>query len=300
MELNAEKFELLRYGSNSEFHKFDYKSNSGSAIEDKEHVKDLGVTLSRDGTFKQHIKNTVATAKSQCSWILRTFQTRERRPMLLLWKSLVQCKLDYCSQLWSPAEKGDIQAVEMVQRSFLRKIPSLQSLNYWEQLNELQMYSQERRRERYAIIYIWKILENKVPNLYDSDGIVKVKSKWHTRRGRECIIPSVNQSAKRSVLALRYASLPIKGQRLFNEMPPNIRNISGCSVDSFKYHLDKFLKTVPDEPQVQGYTAQRRCDSNSLIDMTKFAKAHSMSRVEVPGVFTPDRTGCAYSIAGAP
>ena len=54
--------------------------------------------------------------------------TREVIPMLTLWKSLVQCKLDYCSQLWSPARKGDIQAIEMVQNSFLRKLPAIRHI----------------------------------------------------------------------------------------------------------------------------------------------------------------------------
>ena len=83
----------------------------GPTIEERDHLKELGVTMSRDGTFKKHIQTTVTTAQNQCSWILRTFMTREVLPMLTLWKSLVQCKLDYCSQLWSPTRKGDIQAI---------------------------------------------------------------------------------------------------------------------------------------------------------------------------------------------
>ena len=161
------------------------------------------------------------------------------------------------------------------------------------------MYSQERRRERYTIIYVWKMLEEKVPNLYDGQGNEKIRSKWHVRRGRECVIPSINHRSKGRFLALRHASLPIKGQQLFNKMPANIRNISNCSVDTFKYHLDKYLRSVPDEPQIQGYTAQRRCESNSLIDMVKFAEAHSMPLVEVSGTsrLEPDSDGCAYSVA---
>ena len=104
--------------------------------------------MSNDGTFKEHIKHTITTAKDLCSWILRTFNTRDPLPLLTLWKSLVQCKLDYCCQLWSPTEKGDIQDLEMVQRTFLRKLPSLRHLSYWEQLRHLRMYSQERRREK--------------------------------------------------------------------------------------------------------------------------------------------------------
>ena len=33
----------------------------------------------------------------------------------------------------------------------------LQGLEYWERLSALKMYAQERRRERYQIIYVWKV-----------------------------------------------------------------------------------------------------------------------------------------------
>ena len=41
-----------------------------------------------------------------------------------------------------------------------------------------------------------------------------------------------------------------------------------CSSESFKKALDTFLKTIPVEPQIPGYTCMRRAASNSLIHMT--------------------------------
>ena len=52
-------------------------------------------------------------------------------------------------------------------------------------------------------------------------------------------------------------------------LPKFIRNITGVGVEKFKDELDSFLQQVPDEPQIMGYTAMRRADSNSLIDMVK-------------------------------
>jgi len=40
-----------------------------------------------------------------------------------------------------------------------------------------------------------------------------------------------------------------------------------------KRQLDKFLATVPGEPQILGYTAQRRAETNSLLDMVRIADA---------------------------
>ena len=71
--------------------------------------------------------------------------------------------------------------------------------------------------------------------------------------------------------SLRYSSFGVAGPRLFNALPVNIRNISGCTAEIFKLHLDKFLATVPDELQVRGYTAMRRVESNSLLHMAQLA-----------------------------
>ena len=212
--------------------------------------------MGRDGTFSMHITNAVSEAERQCSWVLRTFPTRQKLPMLTLWKSLVQSKLDYCSQLWCPLAKGDIQTIEMIQRSFQCKILGMKQLTYWEQLRTLNLYSLERRRERYINIYIWRILEGHVPNvLSTNDQTLKITAKWHPRRGRECMVRAVKQAAPASIQKLQYASLPIHGQQLFNTLPPEIRNLTNLSVDCFKRRLDKYRQSIPDEPQIPEYTA---------------------------------------------
>ena len=79
---------------------------------------------------------------------------------------------------------------------------------------------------------------------------------------------------------MRYACFPIHGPRLFNTLPAAIRNKTGCTVEEFKRGLDKFLGTVPDEPQIPGYTAMRRAETNSLIDMAQFAPAQQQIFLE--------------------
>jgi len=159
----------------------------------------------------------------------------------------------------------------------------------------------ERRRERYRVIYVWRILEGQVPNITSVvGGLNKITAKWHPRRGRECILKAVNRSSPKQVQRLIDASLPVHGQQLFNTLPLEIRNIMGCTVDSFKRRLDRYLKTIPDEPQIPGYTAQRRAESNSLLDMTRLTISHQDSMVEVPGDthnVTPGSHGVSRAIA---
>ena len=109
-------------------------------------------------------------------------------------------------------------------------------------------------------------MENQVPNFsqLENSGIQEY---WNPRRGRYCTVPAINLRTSRKIQSIREASFGIRGPRLFNTLPAHIRNLSGCSVDAFKHKLDRYLSTVPDEPQIQGYTAMRRAESNSLLHM---------------------------------
>lgn len=266
MKFNIEKFECLRYGRHQEVQTCTAYHCHDVTIGVKEEVRDLGIKMSSTGLFNRHIEESVESAKLLAGWIFRTFKTRMPDPMLSLWKTLVLPKLDYCSQLWSPNKAGAIQQLEMVQRSFVRKITGVNNLNYWSQLKMLKIYSLERRRERYTIIYVWKILEGLVPNVCSvlEGGI---QSHFNIRLGRKCYLPSIKRRSPPYVKNLRENALNVRGPRLFNILPAEIRNITKCCVDAFKRKLDVYLRKIPDEPQVVGYTSMRCAPSNSIIDM---------------------------------
>ena len=269
MTFNAKKFEALRYGADDVLKAVtSYTSPDGSIIPDKDHLRDLGVTMSADGSFTQHIHEMCQSARNMCSWILRTFQSRSSELMLTLWKSLVLPILDYCSQLWCPVKTGLIQEIEDIQKSFTRKIRCDKRGDYWERLNDLGLYSLQRRRERYRIIYTWKILENLVPNV----GANKIQSRTSIRNGRMCVVRLPLNSASSKVQGLVEASFAIHGGNLFNTLPKSIRNLTNVDLSIFKRKLDGYLSSIADEPQSPGYTNRRRAASNSLIHMIAACK----------------------------
>ena len=262
---NNKKFEALRQGSDDTLKMCtNYTAPDGTIITQKSHLRDLGVAMSADGTFSQHINNICQSARNMCSWILRTFESRSPGLMLNLWKSLVIPILDYCSQLWSPSKVGEIQQIEEIQKAFTRKIRYNTKRDYWERLKHYHLYSLQRRRGRYRIIYVWKILEVVVPNL---SGRSEVISKQSLRFGRVCVIPHVPTSTTNKLQRLREGSFCINAPRLFNALPSHLRNLTGISHMKFKEELDKYLLTIADEPLTCGYTARRRAESNSLLHM---------------------------------
>ena len=188
--------------------------------------------------------------------------------MKLMWKTLVQGHIDYCSQLYMPSQNSEMLLLENLQKCFTKKIPEVKDLNYWQRLKHLKMNSQQRRLERYRVIYTWKVLENLVPNC----GIQATESE---RRGRLVSIPTLKGSP--AIRKLREQSFQVNGPKLFNCLPPAIRNMTKVTVEEFKERLDMFLTKIPDEPKVEGLTPSA-CDlysaapSNSLIDQSRNIK----------------------------
>ena len=99
-----------------------YVDPVGNHIEEKSNLRDLGVQISSDLTFSIHIENVVAAATKMVGWVCRTFRRRSRKLMITVWKSLIQSKLDYCSQLWSPSDQVNISSLEGVARNFTSRV----------------------------------------------------------------------------------------------------------------------------------------------------------------------------------
>ena len=101
----------------------------------------------------------------------------------------------------------------------------MKGLSYPEILIVLKLYSLQRRRERYIIIYVWKNLEGLVPNLFPP-----ICTKESDRRGRTCITSHINVGR---LGTLEYNSFRWRAIRLFNQLPLFLRNVTVCSVHSF-------------------------------------------------------------------
>ena len=177
--------------------------------------------------------------------------------MVTVWKCIVQPKLDYCSQLWSPSDQANITRLESVMRNFTSTIEGCENMDYWERIASLCLYSQERRRERYQILLCWKMSQGMI------DGY-SIPFTHHPRRGRLAVVSNYHPSAPSAVRNAREASLSVKGAKLFNLMPQGLRDMNSDNPALFKTNLDTFLSGVPDQPTIPGRL--RTANSNYIID----------------------------------
>ena len=177
--------------------------------------------------------------------------------MLTLYKSLIRSILEFSCPLWHPVEIREIQMLEGVQRTFTHMIAGSKDSNYWERLKEMQLMSLQRRRERYIILFVWKILHNVTPN------DVGMTFRNSTRNGTVAIVPSLTKRSSQRNQSLYESSFAVLGPRLWNTVPSNIKSLD--KFDNFKESLSGFLSKFPDEPPTQGYTCS---NSNSIVDWT--------------------------------
>jgi hypothetical protein len=127
---------------------------------------------------------------------------REAASMTTLFRALVLPNLEYCCQLWAPLKVGAVQILEAVQWTFMYRISSMRELdlNYWERLKKLGLYLLEWRRERYIILYTWKLITGLAPN-FESEASRIVPH--HNKRMRKlCRIPLFNNQAVARVQTL--------------------------------------------------------------------------------------------------
>ena len=120
------------------------------------------------------------------------------------------------------------------------------------------VYSPQRRRKRYRILYVWRILEGLVSNVNS-----EVVSYNHIRHGRKCEIKRI--IGKNKICTILEPSFSIQGPKLFNLLPKHFKDLKGVSLDVFKKGLDSFLSQIPDEPQLTGHTVIRKTDSRLTL-----------------------------------
>ena len=232
-----------------------YKVSNGETLYPVEQLPDLGVVVSSDLSWSPHIYAVVSKARSVASWVLSAFKARDKVTMCTLYKSLVRSHLEYCCPLWNPSKICDIQLLEEVQRTFTSKIYGVQHLNYWDRLRKLGLMSLQRRRERYILIQMWKILHSLAPNDVD------VKFNAPSRRGITAQVPTLNRNSSR-LNQTRYDSMfSVIGPRLWNVLPQHLTTNTDCTV--FKHLLTDYLRSFPDTPPVSGYSS---ANGNSILD----------------------------------
>ena len=154
MQFNSQKFEYLCFHTKPALYTNNvYLTPKINIINPSFDVRDLGIIMTNTCTFNQHISKVVKTCTQLVGMTLRAISARDKLSMLTVYKSTILPRLEYGCQLWNPNAIHLINSLERVQRSFTKYIDNMYDISYEKRLSALNLYSLQRRRDRYLICH---------------------------------------------------------------------------------------------------------------------------------------------------
>jgi hypothetical protein len=156
LPFNIDKCKVLHFNKNNP--KNNYKMTD-KQLETSNSEKDLGVTFSDNFNFKMHITSMISKANSRVGIIKRTFSNMNKQIFLPIYKSLVRPILEYCSSIWFPIHKNEINEIEKIQKRATKLVYEIKNKSYSERLKYLQLDTLHFRRLRNDIIQTFRIIK---------------------------------------------------------------------------------------------------------------------------------------------
>ena len=120
LRFNADKCESLRITHSRDKSVTNYFL--GQPLKDVNNFKDLGVTITKDLSWSNHISITVNKANKVLGFVKRSVGTANVNVFSMFYKSLVRPILEYAAPVWCPYLVKDIHALENVQRRAYRLV----------------------------------------------------------------------------------------------------------------------------------------------------------------------------------
>ena len=164
MVLNTDKCKVLTISRKRNKVQHEYHLNN-SPLEAVDSVKYLGVTITSDLKWTQHINNTVNKANNVLAFLRRNLRIKSSDLKATAYKTLVRPIVEYASSVWDPATKNLTQKVEMVQRRAARYTLNRyhNTSSVTNMLEELAWTTLEERRVNDRLTMMYKIHNNLAP-----------------------------------------------------------------------------------------------------------------------------------------
>ena len=139
-------------------------SMHGQVLDSVDSARYLGVDITSDLNFTQHINRTTSNASKSLGYLKRNILTKHSGIREAAYKTIVRPQVEYASTVWSPHTKKDIHKIEMVQRRAIRWTQNSYSTyaSVTQMQNELGLRSLEQRRADARVIMLFKIVHGLV------------------------------------------------------------------------------------------------------------------------------------------
>ena len=232
-------------------------------INEVQHHKHLGIFLSNDGTWHEHI-NYITSKAWQKIYVMRKLKfLLDRESLNRIYIFFIRPTLEYADIVWNNCTQYEINQIEKVQQEAARIVTGATRLISIELLyKETGWEPLHKRRYKHNLCQVYKMVNDLTPNYLTSLIPATVaNTSAYQLRDSENVRPLLTRTQ------LYYKSFLPSSIRNWNELPLNIRNSS--SLTSFKRQLNKDNIKVPiyyssGNRQLQIYHTRLRTNCSSL------------------------------------
>jgi hypothetical protein len=206
--------------------------------------KDLGILISRDLKFDDHINQIVKVSNSRLGLIRRSFGYLEKHSFKIMYCAIVRSILEYNGPVFSPGLWRQVELLEAVQRRATRMLPELKGLSYEQRLKSLDLPTLVYRRIRGDLINVYKYIQG----IYAVDYSKQFSFSENELRGHD-----LKLFKKNIRLDVRKHSFSIRVVNWWNGLSQY--TVSAPNLDVFKRRLDNNLKDLPVKFNYRAYSA---------------------------------------------
>ena len=238
LNFNVAKCALLRFSSGCSSVIFNYTIND-NLISAQETHRDLGIIMSSDLSWREHMKSILCRAYKTLNLVRRSF-SRGHSPQTkkIIYLSLIRSQLTYCSQIWRPHLLKDIVALEKIQRRATKYVLNDYTSDYRSRLIALHILPLMMQLEVFDVMFFIRCLKAPTDafNIYDHVTFHTSSTRSSTHLKLKHVLSRTN-----SARHFYFNRIP----RLWNSLPTFDldQSISSIKREVQQFFWDHFLHT---------------------------------------------------------
>ena len=192
----------------------------------------LGVTVSDDLSWKEHVSRVTKKANNSLAFIRRNLTSCPQTTKAQAYQSLVRPSLEYASSAWDPHTQGCVQQLEAVQRRAARFVKGdyRTTSSTSKMIQDLGWQPLQNRRQQAKVTLMYRI----VHNLVDIPGEQYLHTATSATRGHglKFIVPNCRTDL------FRHSFFP-SAIRLWNQLPGTVA--TAPTLEAFKGGLARVV-----------------------------------------------------------
>ena len=234
MQFNVSKCKVMHVGRNNDHATY---TMGGTNLSTTEAERDIGVKVCSNLKPTQQCTEAANRANFVLFQLTKAFHYRDRHTFVQLYKQYVRPHLEFAVPAWSPWTAQDKNTLENVQRRAVRMVSGLSSVDYEDRLKELNLLSLEKRREKFDLVQVFKIIRQKddvdPSTWFKLVGDHPTRVTRHTNDALNIIPPSSRLDLRKNFFSHRVVDL-------WNKVPSEVKRAS--TIRYFKNYVDDVLK----------------------------------------------------------